>query len=254
MTPDQYLRTIAANWKRPTLDPKSFDEIACKTPILPNEYLTFAEKDLRLGGTRGLVNALGNAKRAIDCQIAGLLTGLGLACNGNFPEKLARVDALGIVAPRILRKVVQLRNSLEHDFHRPQKEEVEDAVDIATLFLESLKPIIAGGYMSSGWIADDLTANPWPFAKEGGRLSWDTHASPTYTFSSGIYIESDLALSAIRLDLVNNNRKIASVQIDRSHMIYPRLQAFLIKCRPDNYRFHSRSGARAFLRLLADLK
>jgi hypothetical protein len=77
------------------------------------------------------------------------------------------------VAPRILNKIVRLRNMLEHEFHLPKKTEVEDAVDVATLFLEALKPYTSGGaYMSSGWLADEDSANAWPIKKQGGLTYW----------------------------------------------------------------------------------
>jgi hypothetical protein len=46
---------------------------------------------------------------------------------------------IGVVAPRIVTKVVHARNYLEHEYRKPGKEQVEDAVDVATLFVAGLE-------------------------------------------------------------------------------------------------------------------
>jgi hypothetical protein len=40
-----------------------------------------------------------------------------------------------VLTPRILGKITHLRNRLEHDFATPSKRDVEDALDVATLFV-----------------------------------------------------------------------------------------------------------------------
>ena len=89
--------------------------------------------------SRGFVNGLSNAKRAIDCQVEKLLAGLGLPSARSFPKKMALLTELGVIAPRIVTKVVQTRNYLEHEYRKPEKEQVEDAVDVATLFVAALE-------------------------------------------------------------------------------------------------------------------
>ncbi|WP_315983253.1 hypothetical protein [Aliamphritea spongicola] len=41
-----------------------------------------------------------------------------------------------MVAPRVLKRLNKLRNSLEHDFVSPSRDEVEDFIDVASLFIE----------------------------------------------------------------------------------------------------------------------
>jgi hypothetical protein len=103
------------------------------------EFVKFAELDLYQGTTHGLVNALSNAKRAIDCQVDSVLGCFGLLSRLNFPQKIATLNQMGIITPRIVNKVVKARNYLEHEFKMPELEQVEDAVDIATLFVTSLE-------------------------------------------------------------------------------------------------------------------
>jgi hypothetical protein len=101
-----------------------------------NNFLNYAERDLERNDTAGNVNALTNAKRAIDCQVEALIKALGLKREQSFPKKLERIKEIGLVAPRILNKVNKTRNLLEHEFKNPERSQVEDAVDIATLFVK----------------------------------------------------------------------------------------------------------------------
>jgi hypothetical protein len=85
------------------------------------------------GGDR---DAVANAKRGIDCQIEAVIETLGLQAGGSFSSRVAAIRKLGLVAPRILEKINKLRNSIEHDFINPSREQAEMAVDTALLFVE----------------------------------------------------------------------------------------------------------------------
>lgn len=110
-------------------------------PLRPRDFLDFALQDsLSPGEERNRCNCLGNCKRAIDCQIDHLIDRLGflpLARKDKWkmPQKIEFISQMGVVAPRILRRVNQLRNRLEHEFDAPSAEKVEDALDVATLFV-----------------------------------------------------------------------------------------------------------------------
>lgn len=106
--------------------------------IQASEFMKYAEMDLEQGTAQGLVNALSNAKRAVDCQVDSILGCFGLLSRRNFPEKIKILNHLGIVTPRIVNKVVKARNYLEHEFIKPEREQVEDAVDVANLFVALL--------------------------------------------------------------------------------------------------------------------
>jgi hypothetical protein len=45
---------------------------------------------------------------------------------------------LGFVAPRILKGVTQARNVSEHQYAAPSMEQVEEALDLAALFIEAI--------------------------------------------------------------------------------------------------------------------
>ncbi|MGV8086972.1 MAG: hypothetical protein ACP5N1_05045 [Candidatus Woesearchaeota archaeon] len=114
--------------------------------ILPNEFLSYAEKDL-LGNTdRDLVNALSNIKRALDCQINLILIEYGVYKQSkkdywNFPKKIEFLTKHNIAAPRILKKINNIRNLLEHEFKKPTLEQAEDALDIVSLFISYTKKL-----------------------------------------------------------------------------------------------------------------
>lgn len=104
----------------------------------PVEFLTLAEEDLQRGGLSALVNATTNAKRAIVSQIDQLLISLGYdSISFEIPRKIDKLKGLGLLAPRLLKKVVKMRNILEHEYRKPKLSEVEEALDIATLFVLS---------------------------------------------------------------------------------------------------------------------
>lgn len=104
----------------------------------PVEFLNLAEDDFERGGLSALVNAMTNSKRAIICQIDQLLISFGYqSLRWNVPKKLERLRALGLLAPSLLRKIVDVRNILEHEYKVPDFEFVEDSLDIASLFVMS---------------------------------------------------------------------------------------------------------------------
>jgi hypothetical protein len=118
----------------------SFGTEGAKFAVQPERFLSFAEKDLKRSSDRNLVNALSNIKRAIDCQMDSLLTGFCLyerskKENWKYPRKVETLNRIGVVSPRILSKINQKRNLLEHEYELPKREDVKDALDVATLFL-----------------------------------------------------------------------------------------------------------------------
>lgn len=116
----------------------SFETIITNFDISPSKFLKFAEYDLTANYDHCLVNSLSNTKRAIDCQLDSLLIAFGLsgrAKRWRFPQKIEYLNSVGIISPRILNKINKKRNLLEHEYKYPNKEEVEDALDVALLFV-----------------------------------------------------------------------------------------------------------------------
>lgn len=108
--------------------------------IGPKDFFKMANEDLRTRGRHALVNAIGNIKRCIECQIDLLLYVYGFGDvstkqNWNFIRRLDTLKGLKIVAPRILERINRRRNMLEHQYRLPNRAEVEDSLDVAALFL-----------------------------------------------------------------------------------------------------------------------
>jgi hypothetical protein len=105
------------------------------------DFLNFAVEDsATLEQERNRINCLGNCKRAIDAQVDRLIGSLGFfplarRQRWDIPRKMKFISQSRVVAPRILQNVTGLRNRLEHEFASPSKQQVEDALDVATLFI-----------------------------------------------------------------------------------------------------------------------
>ena len=112
-----------------------------KALLEPRDFLNFAVEDsAALEQERNRINCLSNCKRAIDAQVDRLIRSLGFFPitrreRWNIPKKLKFISQSGVLTPRILGNVNRLRNQLEHEFISPSKREVEDALDVATLFV-----------------------------------------------------------------------------------------------------------------------
>lgn len=112
-----------------------------KASLEPRDFLNFAVEDSTgLENERNRINCLGNCKRAIDSQVDCLIRRLGFLPlsrreHWNIPRKIKFISASGIVVPRILQSVNQVRNQLEHEFVSPSKRQVEDALDVVMLFI-----------------------------------------------------------------------------------------------------------------------
>ena|SRR5690349_12495618 len=90
--------------------------------VTPCEYLRFAQKDLKGNDRRSTVNALSNAKRALECQTDSLMLAFEMedvASRWNFPKKVEALERISIIAPRILAKINRHRNEMEHEYWCP---------------------------------------------------------------------------------------------------------------------------------------
>lgn len=115
-------------------------ELEIPFDLRPSDFLKFAENDLDVNLKHSVINALSNTKRALECQCDLLLLVFGFSNQPrkkkwNFPTKLDLILELGVVAPRILRRVNKMRNLLEHEYIWPDKSKVEDALDVVSMFI-----------------------------------------------------------------------------------------------------------------------
>lgn len=121
--------------------------------ITPKEFLRFAKEDLETGGTRGIINAITNSKRAIDCQIEEVLIKLSVnTCNQKHLNKLIQslysdvnthhnlkvIHSLNLAPTLLISKTRNIRNKLEHLYQCPLLEEAQEALDVAELFIKTV--------------------------------------------------------------------------------------------------------------------
>lgn len=248
----EYVSNYATHWRSPTLDIKSIESLKYFTPVTPPEYLRFAEVDLAAGGSHGCVNALSNAKRAIDCQVTNILQGFGLSIPKQFPAKLEKIASLGLVAPRIVKKIVRLRNLLEHEFNNPEISEVEDAVDVATLFLEATRRVFSNGIVTSFWVADELSTNRQHVRRTRTKTIID-NKSPEFTFACGVFAEFDSDTRSLSLLFVHDNKEVADIALSKSDKRIVPLLNFMGKIDGSDGKAYSVEGAREFLALIQSL-
>ena|SRR5215471_8628714 len=107
--------------------------------VSAEDFLQQAEEDFELGGNNARLNALSNAKRAIHAKVDEVLVALGFKTKSSFPEKMSLLADLGFISPRILRRINDARNVLEHEYQAPTQGQVEEAIDLASLFLGATK-------------------------------------------------------------------------------------------------------------------
>jgi hypothetical protein len=122
--------------------------------VSAKDFLRYAKEDLHSGGDRATINALSNAKRAIDCQIDEVFHSLGLdfqnlpkalepfvsfyKFKNDLPYKLKIIQSLNLAPAFIVSKARSIRNKLEHFYKIPSLNEVEESIDIADLFIRCI--------------------------------------------------------------------------------------------------------------------
>lgn len=127
--------------------------------IEASEFLRYSKEDLLEDSDRGRVNALSNAKRAIDARVDHIirlthLRGFATKHRWTFPYKLLVLRKIGIPSPDILRDYISSkRNLLEHEFLRPKKDEIKYLADIVELYLAATENFINSGYLEKIRIA-----------------------------------------------------------------------------------------------------
>lgn len=125
--------------------------------ITPKSFLNFSKQDFKAKDKRGNINALTNAKRAIDCQTDKVLSCFGFSIARQLPEannkyiktinpelsktgiphKLKLLQALDIAPANIITNTRAIRNKLEHYYEQCSDNDVENAIQLADLFINA---------------------------------------------------------------------------------------------------------------------
>lgn len=147
--------------------------------IEPNDFLNFAKHEYNFLDRRGLVGALSNAKRAIDCQIDWIILYLGFdflkfndtkysevksfieefenthSSSKDLSMKLRFIQALGIAPTFLISKIRKVRHKLEHEYTLPTVGEAREAIEIAELFINATENILFNKFYTDYFIQNE---------------------------------------------------------------------------------------------------
>ncbi|MGH1438089.1 MAG: hypothetical protein ACRBG0_26880 [Lewinella sp.] len=184
------------------------------------DFLRFAKLDLKdaSAGDRGLINALTNAKRGIDCQIditlktygidysnlpkaAGKIIDLSDENGVDLPYKLRLIQCLKLAPAGLISRVRTLRNKLEHYYEKPQRSEVKEAIELAELFIMSIESRLN--------LANDKF-NIYDQSKVKGVFEYPTQ----------IVVQYKPARNAFLVIAVQENKVIESIGVDVENELY----------------------------------
>jgi len=172
-------------------------------------FLRFARDDLLDGSDRGYVNALSNAKRAVENRVDTLLYAYGLRGHSkterwNYPTKAENLRLTGVFVPDALRHMITTaRNELEHDYKIPRAgQDVANMVDVAELFLRNTDGEILAGFFR--WIL-----GPRTLLDNADPASWKVQAIPLNAF--GLLVDRPTRL--LRIFDGNQEQKVSFSQI-----------------------------------------
>lgn len=157
---------------------------SCPFAIKPKDFIDIAKQDLNQDDERGLINALTNIKRAIECQIDSLLFYFGFSKiardrRWGFPKKTRILQDIGILTPNILNSINSRRVRLEHFYESPEKERVEDAFDVGVLFIEftnkylPLRRTTGTSFLINGKYVKTKTGTLESLGELSGNFSYD---------------------------------------------------------------------------------
>ncbi len=153
----EIIQTVGLDWSNIVVYWDSGTPLDYHFDIPPVTFLKFAYRDLQNHDDYGIVNAVTNAKRAIDCEVDKFITSLGYV-----PDKLPKnardfskrycelygdikvhpkfrlLRSLGIAPITLISKIRDVRHLLEHRYQLPKANEASEAVEIAELFVCTL--------------------------------------------------------------------------------------------------------------------
>jgi hypothetical protein len=137
-----------------------YDYVDTSFETMPSEFISFAEQDLQGSFEHKYINALSNAKRGLDCQADRLLKLFGYYEDSQdkfwgFPKKIELIQRFDILAPRVLNKINKTRNLMEHQYVKPNASQVEDFLDIVSLFIASTDRYTSNSIIDVGYLNEE---------------------------------------------------------------------------------------------------
>lgn len=154
MTILDLIKAVKINFSHGIIERDSGSILDYQFPISPKDFLSFSKQDFKADDRRGNINALTNAKRAIDCQTDKIFSSLGVDPNDfppiieefisksnnspakkDLPLRLKFLQAMTFAPAQIIANARLLRNKLEHYYREPSDDEVANAIELAELFI-----------------------------------------------------------------------------------------------------------------------
>ena len=116
--------------------------------ITAEEFLEFAENAIAEETKEGLINAISNLKRALDCEIDLFFESINIKHvfsknNLKFEKKTQLLSDIGLLPVHTINKLNTMRNKMEHDYEVPVIDDLRtyyelvwNVVKILDLYLE----------------------------------------------------------------------------------------------------------------------
>ena len=106
-------------------------------------FLGFAERAIDTGTTEGLVNAVANLKRALDCGMDAFfesinLRGVFAKNNLKFEKKTQFMADIGLFPIRSINKLNLIRNKMEHEYRKPEISDLHTYYELVWSFIRIL--------------------------------------------------------------------------------------------------------------------
>ncbi len=163
MTLEELAKAVGIDWTNTFIYWSPGARYECDFDISPSDFLRFANQDFQNKDNRGIINAVTNAKRAIDCQVDTLLAYIGYGTktkrlppnvtdyikrhslpdeSADVTQRLKLIRALEAAPSNLISKIRGIRNLLEHEYKLPTDTQTYEAIELATLFVGSLSNVI----------------------------------------------------------------------------------------------------------------
>lgn len=115
--------------------------------LLPQDYLSFAEKHLGLDSPESKIDCVSNLKRAMECEMDTFLHVLGLSGlvkkqNLSFDQKMDFIKEVEIYKSRSLELLNTTRNRIEHEYAVPELPEIELYFELVYAFVSVIEGAI----------------------------------------------------------------------------------------------------------------
>lgn len=118
--------------------------------ISPEEFLDFAENAIASKSKAGMINAISNLKRALDCEMDVFFESINLKNivdkkNLKFKKKTQFLADIGFFPTQTINKLNSIRNKMEHEYKIPEISDLQayyelawSVVKIVDLYIELL--------------------------------------------------------------------------------------------------------------------